>query len=174
VCLFDSPASIAAGKCLKSRQTNGRGTFVIAGLGKGTYFISAPRPIAAAPGAAWLPELRKVVIARNGSVVRSVDFTLVTQGDGAGFRNFRNDLTLTAAAFPELAGFVAAGRTAALKVFIPSKGGEEAEILYLGEIADPETLVFNLSVPRGATTLGYQIFAPGQAVAGEIALPNEQ
>lgn len=172
LCLM-SEASVATWQCIKSGYSARNGKYAFANLRKGTYYVLVRRIDASGPNYAWLPSLQLVILKKNSSIIKYVDFNWLSQGAEQGFKfnNFRYDQPLTAANFPELAEFDTVKETVILKLYIPTVNPEvDEQNLFLGQVGNPEALSINPSVPNTVTTLNYEIFSPSRTVSGTLTL----
>lgn len=162
--------------CYKTRATNKRGNYVFKGLKTDQTFIvsiSSGTSLAARksnpyPNYVWSP-LRLEVNLTNGSKI-------ISDQNFEGFFNFSNfqqELQLTAADFPELTSYDITSDLVYLKLYILDQNAAE-NLIFLGEVADIETLQIDVSVPQAATQLYYEIYSwdRPELVEGTISLTN--
>ena len=176
LCLFLDGA--APGDCRRTLFSDKNGNYAFKGLPLGSPFgvkvetgaSLKSRKADPYPHYAWFPVNHEVELESRSSKVAEIDFTGTFS-----FSNFQAEFHLTAADFPELAGYDLVSDYVFLKLYTTDAGSPEQNLIFLGQLTDSGTLLIEVSVPLSANELLYEIYslAVPAPVLGAIALlPN--
>jgi hypothetical protein len=109
----------------------------------------------------WTPELAAVSVVSGFDVVGDVDFTGTFN-----FSNYQRSIRLTSEHFPLLEGFDLDGSFVFLKLY--TFEGSDERLLFLGQVANSDALLIEVSLPLSVNVLLYDVFSPEASVSGSI------
>lgn len=168
VCLLPRGQDEApGGSCGRARTTNRKGKFTFHAVDVGRYVLAVEDD--GAGNHVWAPPSRTVRITTDADLVRRVRFER-----RFGFGNFRPEITVTAAAIPELPSFDLREEIVFLRLFVtdPTALEPSERVVFLGRVKSADTFAIKLSLPWTFAEIGYEIFSPARSAAG--FLPVEE